>query len=154
MTPLKNGLGGRERLKKLYLDTNVFLDYFLDRSGKKIPWNEFAFKLLQRARKCEFEVVVSKALFLELKEVKKMEERVVKEELGQLLGKKLVEQEVREKEVIEAKKIAFENSLPLFDCIHAVISARNGFTLVSRDKHFEKIAWKLPQLEFAFPWEV
>ena len=44
---------------KVYLDTNIYLDYFFDRKDNFRPLGQFAFELLRRALNSEFKVIVS-----------------------------------------------------------------------------------------------
>lgn len=57
----------------IYIDTNVYIDYFKERSYGLRPANEFAFSLIQRTINCEFKIIVSTKLILEL-------ERYIKKE--------------------------------------------------------------------------
>lgn len=52
--------------KLIYIDTNVYLDYFKERSYGLRPASEFAFILIQRAISCEFRIVISTKLMEEL----------------------------------------------------------------------------------------
>ena len=52
--------------KLIYIDTNVYIDYFDERSYGFRPANEFAFILIKRAMSCEFKLVFSDHLLKEL----------------------------------------------------------------------------------------
>jgi hypothetical protein len=52
--------------KRIYVDSNIYIDYFENRSDKLIPWGEFAHKLFQRTFECEFKVIISSFIIKEL----------------------------------------------------------------------------------------
>lgn len=51
---------------RVYVDANIYLDYFEDRADGLRPLGEFAFQIFKRALECEFEIVVSDWLIQEL----------------------------------------------------------------------------------------
>lgn len=51
----------------------------------------------------------------------------------------LVEVKETEKIIQEALKLKEKVGVPLFDVVHALLAKANGATLISRDKHFEKL---------------
>ncbi len=51
---------------RIYVDTNIYLDYFESRGDGIRPLQEFAFQVFRRAFECEFEIVVSDWLLREL----------------------------------------------------------------------------------------
>jgi hypothetical protein len=50
----------------IYLDTNVWLDYFLDRSSGLLSPSEIALHILKRSIFCEFQILISDILTVEL----------------------------------------------------------------------------------------
>ena len=55
-------------------------------------------------------------------------------------SKKLLFKTISTKEQrIEAKNLALERNLPHGDALHAIIARDNNATLVTRDKHFQKL---------------
>ena len=60
---------------RIYVDTNVYLDYFENRRDRLRPLGEFAFQLFRRALKCEFEIVMSDFVMGEL-ELRQPRERI------------------------------------------------------------------------------
>lgn len=50
----------------IYIDTNVYLDYFQNRNDKLRPLGEFAFNLLQSSVECEYHILTSKWVLIEL----------------------------------------------------------------------------------------
>lgn len=43
----------------IYIDTNVWLDYFYDRKDRLRPLGSFAFELLRKAVMCQYTVIIS-----------------------------------------------------------------------------------------------
>lgn len=52
--------------KLIYIDTNVWLDYFLKRDGGFLSPCEVAFQIFSRSVSCEFRILISDALVYEL----------------------------------------------------------------------------------------
>lgn len=53
--------------KRIYVDTNVYIDYFEDRSDNLRPLGELAFQLFERALSCEFKIIMSSEVAKELR---------------------------------------------------------------------------------------
>lgn len=51
---------------KIYLDTCIYVDYFEDRSDNIRPLGELASQLLKRTFNCEFEIIISDWLLVEM----------------------------------------------------------------------------------------
>lgn len=51
----------------IYLDTNVYLDYWEARSDKLRPLGEFAYSVLRRSLECEFVILISDLVLTELR---------------------------------------------------------------------------------------
>ncbi|MBD3304093.1 hypothetical protein GF343_03035 [Candidatus Woesearchaeota archaeon] len=45
--------------KLIYVDTNIYIDYFDGRTDYLRPPGEFAYQLLKRTFNCEFRIIVS-----------------------------------------------------------------------------------------------
>ncbi len=54
--------------KRIYVDTNVFIDFFEDRNDGLRPLGELASQLFQRAFGCEFRIITSSLVLKELKD--------------------------------------------------------------------------------------
>ena len=50
----------------IYLDTNIYIDYFEDRSDGLRPLGDFAFNLIKKALDCEYKIVCSSVIEDEL----------------------------------------------------------------------------------------
>lgn len=129
-------------MKKVLVDSNIFLDYYLDRRDSLLPLGEFASQIIERAVGCEFFVVICDLILQELESVLKLkQERIERLILSELSKKhKLLFVEHDSALALEAKRIAAERSLPVNDCAFALLARKNGAIVVSRDRHFEKLA--------------
>ena len=128
--------------QKLYLDTNVYLDYFLDRKDNLRPLGLYASRLYNEAVSCKFQVLISEAVIEEICDVLKFKPRQVWE----VMLKPLVEKEKIERVEFseeEARRLTWqfsrECSLPEMDALHLGISVKTDSILVTRDSHFEKL---------------
>lgn len=115
--------------QRIYLDSNVYLDYFGDRKDNMRPLGEFAFKVFQRTLECEFIVVLSDWVLEELenKSYSKIQLETLLSELkkaGKLISTKRTEEDIR-----KAKRFTNQE-----DALHSIIAARNNcIYLVTRN---------------------
>ncbi|MFH0797950.1 MAG: type II toxin-antitoxin system VapC family toxin [Candidatus Woesearchaeota archaeon] len=58
---------------KIYLDTNIYIDLFEDRTSNFKPLGEFAHQILKRTFSCEFKIIASPLILDELKNNKHLE---------------------------------------------------------------------------------
>jgi len=122
---------------KLYVDTNIFLDYLLERknlSGEDISLP--AQKLFYRAMSCEFFIVVSDHTANELNKNLNIEKARM---MIEFLKKKIVMVYKTEEDIIEAKKLSATN---FNDALHAVLAKKYGADyLITRNlKDFEEFS--------------
>ncbi len=125
--------------RRVLVDSNIFLDYYLDRRDNVLPLGEFAFQFVQRALKCEFFVLVCD---LALREIEKIAGISQEHIWGVILSELKKKQKVlvvwgNAELAIKAAKISAERNLPLNDCVFALIAKENNAIVVSRDKHFQ-----------------
>lgn len=124
----------------IYLDTNIYMDYFDGRVDNLRPLGEFAFQLLKRTFECEFKIAISPIVVDELVHNAKKEKI---EELMKDLNErnKLIKIKVSEIDRYLARKVSKERSTPLYDTIHAVIANRcKAEYLITRNmKDFENL---------------
>jgi predicted nucleic acid-binding protein len=85
---------------KIYLDTNVWLDYFLQRESKYISNKDVAFTIFQRTVSCEFQIIISDVL---LKEILQYTSKKQLSEILLWLNPKLIQKELTKEERIDAK---------------------------------------------------
>ncbi len=100
----------------IYLDTNVFLDYFMGQRG-----SHTAYKILTRSLKCEFRIVISDWVLNELKHYASPQQTKM---FFNSLSKrdKIVKVSAEEKDFKEAKKISEHFQDPL----HAILANKAG----------------------------
>jgi predicted nucleic acid-binding protein len=100
----------------IYLDTNVFLDYFLKRRG-----SDTAYRILMRSLKCEYNIVVSDWLLKELHKYASPQE--TKTWLATLAAKnKIINIASTDADFEEARRIDEHFQDPL----HAVLAHKAG----------------------------
>ncbi|MFH1586568.1 MAG: PIN domain-containing protein [Candidatus Diapherotrites archaeon] len=127
-------------MKLIYLDTNIWIDFWENRSDGLRPLGEFAFNVLKRAYNCEFKVVVSSILMAELKFNYGAE--TVMEMLKDLRRSKkhiyIYADKEHNKSALEYSK---KTGIGFNDCLHAVLAkARGCDCLVTQNmKHFERL---------------
>ncbi len=122
---------------KLYIDTNIFLDYLLERknlNGEDI--SSPAQKLFYRAMSCEFFIIVSDHTARELNKNLNIEKARM---MIEFLKKKIVMVYSVEEDVTEAKKLSPTNQN---DALHAVLAKKHGADyLITRNlKDFEEFS--------------
>jgi len=135
-------------MRRIYLDTNIYLDYAEDRHDRLRPLGEFAFQLLKRAISCEFEIVISKLLLAELENQTGSE--IAFRMLAALKAKhKLINVNQDRSDTSEARNIARAKGVPWQDAMHAILAKKAGAELiVTRDAHFASLS---DFLEAVFP---
>lgn len=127
----------------IYIDTNVYLDYLLNRKDRLRPLGDFAFELLRQAIGCKYDLLISDILLIELRN------NIEDERLTTLLNsikQKTIFITKEKSDVIEAKKISSDNR---WDALHYILAKRGGAEiLVTRNiKHFpfSGLQIKLPE---------
>lgn len=125
-------------MKKFYLDTSIWRDYFEDRKDNIRPLGEFAFQFLRKCLKEKAVVVVSD------KVIEELEIDFSKEQLKQMFSgfEEIIVEVMHAKEQVEEaltllKK--FKRAFPFADILHSIIARDEDAILITRDKHFEKI---------------
>jgi predicted nucleic acid-binding protein len=112
---------------KLYVDTNVYLDYCLG-SNSIVPLDEFAKQILDRALECEFKLVISDLLLYEIKK-----KHVDPNDLLHMLSikDKIISVEVTSQDMKISKNIPVHFS----DNLHLALAQRSGCDyFVTNDK--------------------
>ena len=102
----------------LYLDTNVFMDFFLGR-------DQSAFELLHRAMACEFRIIVSDMIVKELR--RQGLERETRNLFALLKGlRKLCMENVQGSDHDEADKAEKDGLTHYADAVHKAVAKRSG----------------------------
>lgn len=124
----------------IFVDTHIFVDYFLDRSDNIKPLGEFIFQLVRRTISCEFYMLVSDGVIKELKNILNKKE----DELTELIFKELISAgkiqfiKASENQTKEAELLAERRKIPKSDALFAILARDNAAILVSRDRHHQE----------------
>jgi len=113
---------------RIYLDTNIYLDYCEKRSDGIRPLQELAFSIFRRTLECEFEIAISNFVIKEIKNSKSSKEaKIIMDCLFSELKakKKVVYFEEKYEEVSRAK--SYENWK---DALHAIVARRVKCTCI------------------------
>lgn len=119
--------------KLIYIDTNVYLDYFYDRRDKLKPLGEFAFELLSKSVSCMYKIIVSDITIFELN--KKLPKNKVTE-LMNWLSLKTIYVNATKKDKDYARKY---HEIHYPDSLHIILAKKNNSTLVSHDKEMQEL---------------
>lgn len=125
----------------IYLDSNVYLDYFENRRDRLRPLGEFAFGLLKRAMNCEFDILVSGHVINEVEARGCLKDfKFLLIDLGSL--NKLVRVETTEADKAKARQLESEQKSHFKDALHAVLAEKGGAcVLVTRNvKDFQELS--------------
>ena len=139
-------------MKKIYVDTNIFLDYLFDRMVGLVPASYFAERLFDAIFDCKYFLIISELTIKELETHSKMTKDMLLEMFREYedVGK-LEILSIDQKTIDRAKGIAKEKKVPVPDAIHAILAQTAGTIVVTRDKHFANLdfikAWKPEELE-------
>lgn len=131
----------------VYLDTNIYLDYWEKRTDNLRPLDEVAFQVLKRTVECEFEIVISDLVLAELEKYLAFDSiRAILNPLEKLKKIRLVKKSKKDLEKVSDlySKIRIHKS----DILHAVLAKKAGAVyLVTRNVgHFSKIGLIQPIL--------
>ncbi len=129
----------------IYIDTNVYIDHFMNRSDYLLPLGEFAFQLLKRALDCEFDIIMS-SLVLEELFYNSYGERI-NALIAEFESKgKIIHVDASEEDRRTAREICKERRTDVNDTVHAVIARRvNAAYLVTRNlRDFEELIDLIP----------
>ena len=115
----------------IYIDTNVYLDYFMNRTKGMLSPEEITYNILRRTLDCEFQIVLSDILVVEI------EKYVKKDKLRSILKwlrPKIKTIKLAREEIEDAKKM----NIHFPDCLHIYIANKLDATLVSNDKKMQE----------------
>lgn len=114
--------------KRIYLDTNIYLDYLLERKNKQGDDLESkAFRIFERTISCEFIIITSPWL---LHELHKYVNEYKTAMLFTFLKRKTVMIPITDEEIISAKSLSSHYQDPL----HAILAKKgNAELLITRD---------------------
>ncbi len=128
-------------MKKVLVDSNIFLDYYFNRSDDLIPIGEFAFKFIQETINCKYLLLIIPSVLHELMyQLDLNEEQVFAKVFNGLNKKRKIELIFPLKEEINsARKLSQKENIPKTDYLLALISKRLKIPVITRDFHFCEI---------------
>ena len=117
----------------LYLDANVYLDYWEDRRDNIRPLGEFAFNLIRRAINCEFVICYSDFLLFEVCKSCNLPKEEIFEQIFRPIENAGKLRHIMYTYENEAKIISKENGMHRTDAIHIAIAEKCNAILITRD---------------------
>lgn len=111
----------------IYIDTNVWLDYFFHRDKGLLSPCEISFRILSRSVLCEFRIILSDVLLFEL------EKFVPKDKLQQILFW-LQPKLVLISTTTQDKKDSLKLAIHYPDSLHIILARKHYAILVSNDE--------------------
>jgi predicted nucleic acid-binding protein len=125
-------------MEKVLVDSNIFLDYYLDRKSGLLPIGEFAFQFMKRTIECNYYFIICTESIWEMSVVLKISEAEVHEKILSPLKVKnkfeIFVPLVNQKR--EAKSISQKRNIPYTDALFAIVARDLKIRIVTRDKHF------------------
>ena len=119
--------------KLIYIDTNVYLDYFDGRTDYLRPLGEFAYQLLKRTLDCEFRIIISGLILKELF-YNSYEEKIQKLLPDFNSKNKIIEISADAEDVKKTRNLCRERRTSFNDTLHAVLACKvNADFLVTRN---------------------
>lgn len=122
-----------------YLDTCIWRDFSEDRKSKSgRALGKEAARLIHRIIKDKDTILFSDLIIREISIA--YAEAEIEEQLRFLTFTGVLrEVKITEEQIIEAKGIAAERSLPVADALHAIIARDNGATFITQDRHGDRL---------------
>jgi len=119
-------------MKRFYLDTSIWLDYYENRGSN----GEFALKLIRRLIKEDSIIIYSDLHIIELKNLGySLNEIYTILKIAKDINLRFVH--TNKKQIEEVKKIKMTRAVPYRDILHCILARDNEALMVSTDKHFE-----------------
>lgn len=119
--------------KLIYVDTNIYLDYFDGRKDNLRPFGEFAYQMLKRTLQCEFRIVISGLVLKELF-YNSYEEKTNKLLPDFYSKNKIIKIPADKKDVKKARDLCRQRRTSFNDTLHAVLACKaNADFLVTRN---------------------
>ena len=123
--------------QNIYVDTNIWIDYWIDRKSGLIPFGDFATQMFNRVLDCEFTIITSEYIISELKNNFKFE---LAPRLGVFKSANKLKVVPSQEGVFSlAKSLSEQRSLPFYDAIHVCMAKQEDAILITRDKHFQLV---------------
>lgn len=114
---------------KLYVDSNVYLDFLLDRKNKQLKdLSEKAYILFRRSGSCEFKIILSDHVLRELDKHMNLSETT---SFFKLLEKKIIKVKMKKSDEEKAKSLKTHYE----DALHIVLAKKaKADVIVTRNK--------------------
>ena len=103
-------------MKNFYLDTNIWIDYFQNRTDGLRPIGEFAFLFIKNCINFDCKIIYSDLILFELNKV--IEEKMTKQLIEQH-KLTLVYVKTQKNDFYEAKKLSNSSQIHFQDALHA-----------------------------------
>lgn len=122
-------------MKKYYLDTSIWRDYYENRSDKFRPLGEWALNLINVIIENKDFILYSDLVIRELK-IKYSEEEINK--IFEVIYKRnlLLKVNISSSQVKEAAILCKKRKVAFGDALHAILARDNKAVMVTRDRHF------------------
>ncbi len=125
-------------MKKFYIDTAIWRDYYENRKDKFRPLGEWALRLFQRIIEEEDIVLYSDIIEEEFIQLG-FDEAKIKDILSIVDDIILIKIKTSEKQLREARLITKQRGIPFGDVLHTILARDNNAIMVTRDHHFEEL---------------
>ena len=124
----------------IYLDTNIYIDFFEDRTDRLRPLGEFAFGLIKKSLDCHYKIITSNVLIDELMH-NGYEKEIIELTSKLKIAKKLINVEFKEGDNMILHTLIKERKTPFNDTKHAILAQRAGakFFVTRNMKDFEEL---------------
>lgn len=125
-------------VKKYYLDTCIWIDYFENRKDRFRPIGEWAFMLIRK-------IVGNKDLVLYSDSVQDelglfYSDEQIKKVVSIVPNQLLVHLKASTDQIEESVKLSKKVCIKRMDVLHAILARDNKAVLVTRDKHFYELS--------------
>jgi len=121
-------------MAKYYVDTCIWIDYWLNRNDNLRPLGEFALRFFNKVLAADDSVIYCDVIVLELS---KYFPDHVNDIFAILSDKGLLEYvEIDYPSKMSAKRLSFEKKIPFGDALNIIVALKYDAILVTRDKHY------------------
>lgn len=134
-------------MTRYYIDTNIWIDYWEDRSDGIRPLGEFAFQFFKKVVQRGDMIYYSSFTLKELR-TRLSYEAIEKHLFKQFRDSGILKYaEISDAQMDEAVKLASKRSVPVADALHSILARDKKAILISRDSHFNLLQDLAPVLK-------
>ncbi len=125
---------------KVFVDANIFLDYYFDGRDNLLPLGEVAFNFFRTALSGKYVIVISNEVIVEVASIMGVGiQKAMTLIFAELIRKKIIEVVYAlPLQKFSVAKISRERRVPFNDALYRVIASDIGIPVVSRDRHFHE----------------